>query len=94
MFRNLYNEKYQETYANISYFCSKWYIKDKIIRRFCSGRKRKPTGLVYLKGSPYCDDEGSSQLRSFLNDAIINADPGIGEELTSMNCIGSRSQEG
>ena len=44
----------------------------------CSGRKRKATGFVYLQGSPYCDAEGSSQVRSCLHDAIINSSPRIG----------------
>ena len=53
------------------------YIKDTIIRRIYSGRKRKATGYVLLTGSPYRDAEGSSHLRSFLRDAIINTAPRI-----------------
>ena len=33
---------------------------------------------MYLKGSPYRDAEGLSQLRSCIHDAIINAAPIIG----------------
>ena len=51
------------------------YIKDTTIRRTYSGKKRKSTGYVYITGSPYCGAEGSSQLRSCLHDAIINATP-------------------
>ena len=36
------------------------------------------TGFVYLKGSTYRDSEGSSQIRSRLHDAIINAAQRIG----------------
>ena len=36
------------------------YIKDAIIRRTYSGRKRKAKGYVLLTGSPYRDAEGSS----------------------------------
>ena len=45
-----------------------------------SGRKRKETGFVYPKGSPYCDAEGSSHLISCMNDAIINAAQRIGRK--------------
>ena len=43
-----------------------------------SGRKWKTTGYVYITGSPYCDAEVSSQLRSYLHDEIINAAPRMG----------------
>ena len=54
------------------------YIRDTRISRTYSGRKIKATGYVYITGSPYRDTEGSSQLISCLNDAIINAAPIIG----------------
>ena len=54
------------------------YIKDTIIHRTYSGRKRKATGYVYITGSPYRDAEGSSQPRSCIHDAIIDAAPRIG----------------
>ena len=56
--RKLYNYKYQQTYGNISYVTYIYYLKDTIIRLKYSGRKRKSTGFVYLKGSPYRDAEG------------------------------------
>ena len=52
-----------------------------------SGRKRNITGLVYLQGLPYRDAEGSSHLRSYLHDAIINTSPRIGGKLKKTNCI-------
>ena len=57
------------------------YIKDTRISRTYSGRKRKATGYVLLTGSPYRDAEGSSQPRSFVHDAIINAAQRIGEKI-------------
>ena len=54
------------------------YIKDTRIRRTYSGRKRKAKCYVLITGSPYRDAEGSSQFRSCLHDAIINAAPIIG----------------
>ena len=57
------------------------YIKDTRIRQTYSGIKRKSTGYVLITGSPYDDSEGSSQPRSCLHDAIINASPRIGGEI-------------
>ena len=56
------------------------------IRRECSGIKLKATGFVYLQGSPYRDSEGLSQIRSCINDAIINSAPILGVKLTNWNC--------
>ena len=56
------------------------YIKDTRIGRTYSLRKRRATCYVYLNGSPYCDAKGSSQLRSCLHDATIDASPIIGGE--------------
>ena len=39
---------------------------------------------MYLKGSPYRDAEGSSQLISCLHDEIINAAPRIGQRIEKM----------
>ena len=73
-----------------SILCSKNdFLKDTIIRRIYSGRKRRATVYVYLNGSTYCYDEGFSQLRSCIHDAIINAAPRIGKKLTNCNCIDS-----
>ena len=44
---------------------------------------------MYLKGLPYSDAEGLSHLVSCLNEAIINDDPRIGEELKNWNFIDS-----
>ena len=76
--RKLYNEKYKAKYSNWNYVFDRDYIKDTRIRRVHSGRKRKATGFVYLKGSPYRDADGSSQLRSCRHDEIINTAPRIG----------------
>ena len=76
--RKLFIAKYQETYANRSSIIFKYYIKDTSIHWVYSGRKLKCTGSVYFKGSPYRDAEGSSQLRSCLHYAIVNAYPRIG----------------
>ena len=45
------------------------------------------TGYVLLTGSPYRDAEGSPHHRSCLHDAIINAAPRIGGNLTNQNYI-------
>ena len=60
--RQLYNAKYQKKYYKKHYVLDRYYIKDTRKRRVHSGRKQKATGFVYLKGSPYRDDEGSSQI--------------------------------
>ena len=52
-------------------FPKKDYRKNTRIRRTYSGRKKRETGYVHLKGSPYHDAEGSSQLRLCIHDAII-----------------------
>ena len=70
------------------------YIKDTIIRQTYSGRKLNATGYDYIAGSPYRDAEGSSQLRSCLHDAIINASPRIGGKLTNQNYIENVHLEG
>ena len=77
--RNIQNEKYYVAYATRNFVLEREYIKDTRIRRVYSGRKQKATGFVYLQGSPYRDSEGSSQLISCLNYAIINVAPIIGE---------------
>ena len=87
--RNIFNEKYKDTYGNRDDIVSSPYIKDTRMRRVYPGRKRKATGFVYLQGSSYRDAEGSSHLRSCLNDAIINASPRIGQKLTNWSFIDS-----
>ena len=41
-------------------------------------------GYVYINGSPYRDDEVSSQLRSCLHDAIINSFRRTGEKIDKL----------
>ena len=54
------------------------------------GRKQKATGFFNLKGSPYRDDKGFSQLISYLHGAIINAVPRMGGvNRQNLNCINS-----
>ena len=43
------------------------------------GRKRKPTGCIFLSGSGFREAEGNSKLRSCLQDAVINSAPRIGK---------------
>ena len=43
------------------------------------GRKRKPTGCIFLSGSGLRDTEGNSNMRSCLQDAAINSAPRIGK---------------
>ena len=87
--RKLYNAKYQKTYSNRYYVLKNDHIKDKRIFQTYSGRKRRATGYVYPKGSPYRDAEGSSKIRLCLHDEIINTAPRIGRKLTNWNCIDS-----
>ena len=54
------------------------YINYSRIRQTYSGRKWKATDYVLITLSPYRCAETSSQLRSCLNDSIINAAPRIG----------------
>ena len=39
------------------------------------GRKRKPTGYIFLSGSGFREAEGNSKMRSCLHDAVINSAP-------------------
>ena len=66
--RQLYNAEYLKTYLNRRSVHERDYIKDTRIGWVHSGRKRKATGFVYLKGPPYHDAERSLHLRSFLHD--------------------------
>ena len=53
--RKWYNTRYQKAYSNHDFVLRNDYIKDRIIHRTYSGRKRKATGYVLITGSPYCD---------------------------------------
>ena len=44
------------------------------------GRKRKPTGCIFLFGSGLRDAVGNYKLRSCLQDAVINAALRIGKK--------------
>ena len=76
--RKLYNENFHATYANRNFVLNRDYIIDKRICRVYSGRKQKATGFVYTQSSPYRNAEGSSQLGSFIHDAINNSSPIMG----------------
>ena len=43
------------------------------------GRKRKPTGCMFISGSGLRDAVGNYKLRSCLQDAVINSAPRIGK---------------
>ena len=58
--------------------------RDRKIARDNYGRKRKPTGFIYLPGSKLCEVEGHFTMRSCLQDAIINSAPRIGEYINKM----------
>ena len=88
------NARYQNTHSNCHYVLKNDFIKDRIICQTYSGRKRKATGYVLITGSPYRDAEGSTHHRSCLHDAIINADPIIGEKLKNQNYIDNVHLEG
>ena len=60
------------------YVLKNYFIKYTRICRTYSGRKLRAASFVYLQGSPYRDAEGSTQIRSCLHDAIIDAAPRIG----------------
>ena len=85
--RKIYNSRYQLTYSNWYYVMKNDSIKDTRIRQTYSGRKIKATGYVCITGSPYRDAEWSSQLRSYLHYAIINAALIIGGKSRNSNCI-------
>ena len=88
------NTRYHKAYSNRDYVFKNDYIKDRIIERTYSGRKRKATGYVLITFSPYRDAEGSPHHRSCLHDAIINAAPRIGGKLTNQTYIDNVHLEG
>ena len=47
----------RRSYSHRKYVLKNDYIKDRRIRRTCSGRKQKTAGYVLLTGSPYRDAE-------------------------------------
>ena len=61
-FRKIYNAKHKKYLIKMILGSKNDYIIYTRIRREYPGRKQRATGYVYLKVSPYCDAEGSSQL--------------------------------
>ena len=59
-------------------------MKDTIIRWTYSIRKLRATGFMYLKGSLHLDAEGTSQLRSWIHDEIINSALGIAGKIDKL----------
>ena len=53
--------------------------RDRKITRESFGRKRKPTGFIYLPGSKFREDEVNLSMRSRLKGAVINSAPSIGK---------------
>ena len=53
--------------------------RDTKVARQNFGRKRKPTGCIFLSGSGFHEAEGDLKMRSCLQDAVINSAPRIGK---------------
>ena len=51
--------------------------RDTKVARHNFGRKRKPTGWIFLPGSGFREAEGNLKMRSCLQDAVINSSPRI-----------------
>ena len=58
--------------------------RDRKIARDNFGRKRKPTGFIYLLGSKFREAEGHFSMRSCLQDAVINSAPSIGKQTSKI----------
>ena len=54
------------------------------IKNYNFGSKIKSTGCIYLPGSKYRESEGHLELRSCLQDAIINSAPRIGKYINKL----------
>ena len=52
--------------------------RDTKVARQNFGRKRNPTGCIFLSGSGLRDAKGNLNMRSCLQDAVINSAPRIG----------------
>ena len=48
------------------------------------GKKRKPTGCIFLPGSGFREAEGNLKMRSCLQDAVINSAPRIGNFINKL----------
>ena len=60
-----------------------WYRYQKIARDNF-GRKRKSTGYIYLPGSRFGEAEGHLNMRSGLQDTVINSAPRIGKYINKL----------
>ena len=53
--------------------------RDMKVARKNFGRKRKPTGCIFLYGLGFCEAEGNLKMRSCLQDDVIGSAPRIGK---------------
>ena len=53
--------------------------RDRKLARQNFGRKRKPTGCIFLSGSGFREAEDNLKMRSCLQNAVINSAPRIGK---------------
>ena len=60
-----------------------WYRYRKI-ERYNFGRKRKPTGFIYLPVSRFCEAEGQSTIRSCLQEDFMNSSCRIGKYIKKL----------
>ena len=58
--------------------------RDMKLARQNFGRKRKPTGCIFLPGSGFRETEGNLKIRSCLQDAVINYAPRIGKFINKL----------
>ena len=56
----------------------------RIIIKHNFGIKRKSTGYIYLSGSKYREAEIHLEIRSCLQEAVINSDPRIGKYINKL----------
>ena len=64
-------------YTSGFYPIQKMWDRDRKIARDNFGRKRKPTGFIYLPGSKFWEAEGHLMIRLCLQDSVINSAPMI-----------------
>ena len=58
--------------------------RDTKVARHNFGRKRKPTGCIFLPGSGFREAEGNLKMRSCLQDAVINSASSIGKFINKL----------
>ena len=61
-----------------------WEIDRKIAEE-TFGRKRKPTGFIYLPGSKLREAEGHLLMRSCIQDAVYNSAPSVGKYINKLD---------